>query len=159
MDRKKYAENWERIFGSSRGGDGDPAGDDDSSGSVDAPFQNSGRPGRTRYRMVGGKAVPEEDVRDGLPWIPIYGAGNILSSIVSDIEERPAFFGTMKKTSPPPILVNPAEVKCAFCGGPWPCKKCDQTITHCPPRCATCGKPGHHPMDHAGWHPDDEGHG
>lgn len=25
--------------------------------------------------------------------------------------------------------------------------------------CATCGKPGHKPMDHAGWDPRDEGHG
>lgn len=22
--------------------------------------------------------------------------------------------------------------------------------------CSTCGKPGHRPMDHAGWHPDDD---
>lgn len=29
-----------------------------------------------------------------------------------------------------------------------------------PPRpCATCGKPGHRPMDHAGWDPTKEGHG
>lgn len=25
--------------------------------------------------------------------------------------------------------------------------------------CATCGKPGHRPMDHAGWDPTKEGHG
>jgi hypothetical protein len=25
--------------------------------------------------------------------------------------------------------------------------------------CATCGKPGHRPMDHAGWDPTQEGHG
>jgi hypothetical protein len=25
--------------------------------------------------------------------------------------------------------------------------------------CATCGKPGHRPQDHAGWNPDEEGHG
>jgi hypothetical protein len=25
--------------------------------------------------------------------------------------------------------------------------------------CATCGKPGHQPMDHAGWDPTQEGHG
>jgi len=24
------------------------------------------------------------------------------------------------------------------------------------PRCATCGKRGHRPMNHAGWHPDDD---
>lgn len=27
------------------------------------------------------------------------------------------------------------------------------------PTCMTCGKPGCRPMNHAGWHPDDEGHG
>lgn len=25
-----------------------------------------------------------------------------------------------------------------------------------PPPCSVCGKPGHRPMDHAGWHPDDD---
>lgn len=28
-----------------------------------------------------------------------------------------------------------------------------------PKKCSTCGKPGCRPWHHAGWHPDDEGHG